>query len=70
VTYYQDGLRVLDLQDPGNPRVVAHYHTWPGAGPGYGQNFFEGAIGIDFDPVTGLIYVVDTHRGLFVLAPE
>jgi hypothetical protein len=70
VTYYQDGLRVLDLQDPGNPRVVAHYHTWPGAEPGYGDSFFEGAVGIDFDPVTGLIYVVDTHRGLFVLAPE
>lgn len=67
VTYYQDGLRVLNLQDPGNPVEIAHYQTWPGFGPDHGFGFFEGAIGIDLDPVTGMIYLVDTHRGLFVL---
>jgi hypothetical protein len=68
VTYYQDGLRVLDLADPANPVKLAHFHTWPGSGPDYGNSFYEGAIGIDLDKTSGTIYVADTHRGLFVLA--
>lgn len=70
VTYYQDGLRILDLSDPYNPRKVAHYHTWPGLAPGYGEGFFEGAIGVDHDPTTGLIYLADTHRGLLILIED
>lgn len=71
VTYYQDGLRILDLSDPHNPTKVAHYHTWPGVDrEGYGQSFFEGAIGVDYDPATGRIYVADTHRGILVLSEE
>jgi hypothetical protein len=68
VTYYQDGLRVLDLADPADPVEIAHYHTWPGAEPGYGDGFYEGAIGVDYDATSGHIYVADTHRGLWVLA--
>jgi len=70
VTYYQDGFRVLDLSDPTQPVEIAHYLTWPGPGgigPDYGSNFYEGAIGVEYDEVSGLIYVVDTHRGLFIL---
>lgn len=70
VTYYQDGFRVLDLSDPTQPTEIAHYRTWPGSSglaPGYGDNFFEGAIGVEYDAVSGLIYVADTHRGLFIL---
>lgn len=66
VTYYQDGLRVLDLSDPTNPREIGHYQTWPGAVPGYGTGFYEGAIGVDYDVSRDLVYTVDTHRGLFV----
>lgn len=67
VTYYQDGLRVLDLSDPTQPTAVAHYQTWPGPESGYGQSFYEGAIGVDLDTQKGLIYLADTHRGLLIL---
>ena len=70
VTYYQDGLRVLDLSDPYSPQEVAHYHTWPGLQEGYGESFYEGAIGIDHDPATGTIYLADTHRGLLILTED
>jgi hypothetical protein len=68
VTYYQDGLRVLDLSDPAHPVKIAHFHSWSGARPGDGLQFYEGAIGIDLDTATGTIYVADIARGLFVLA--
>jgi hypothetical protein len=67
VTYYQDGLRLLDLSNPASPQEVAHYQTWPGAEPGYGRTFFEGAIGVDLDAERDLILVADTHRGLLIL---
>jgi hypothetical protein len=73
VTYYQDGLRILDLSDPYNPTEVGHFHTWPGvvdSGDSYGRSFFEGAIGVDYDPTSGTIYVADTHRGLLILAED
>jgi hypothetical protein len=70
VTYYQDGLRVLDVTDPANPVKVAHYHTWPGYvanSESYGLHYYEGAIGVDFDLDSGNIYIADTHRGVIVL---
>jgi hypothetical protein len=67
VTYYQDGLRVLDLADPTSPVEIAHFATWPGNQPGYGSSFYEGAIGVDYDAERDLILVADTHRGLLVL---
>jgi hypothetical protein len=68
VTYYQDGLRVLDLSDPTDPREVAHYRTYDADAPYYSHSsIFEGAIGVDYDPTTRTIYVVDTHRGLIML---
>lgn len=63
VAYYQDGLRVVDLADPTQPREVAHYNTWdPATAPG---GAFEGAIGARL--VDGLIYVADLHGGLIIL---
>ena len=67
VTYYQDGLRVLDLADPTSPVEIAHFATWPGAASGYGGSFYEAAIGVDYDAERDLILVADTHRGLLVL---
>jgi hypothetical protein len=67
VTYYQDGLRVLDLADPTEPAEIAHLNTWPGPEPGYGAGFYEGAIGIDHDPERDLLLLADTHRGLLLL---
>jgi hypothetical protein len=70
VTYYQDGLRVLDLADPTSPAEIAHFASWPGNQPGYGRSFYEGAIGVDYDAERDLILVADTHRGLLVLQLE
>ncbi len=67
VTYYQDGLRVLDLADPTAPVEIAHYASWPGTGDRYGRDFFEGAIGVDHDAERDLVLLADTHRGLLVL---
>jgi hypothetical protein len=68
VTYYQDGLRVLDLSDPTAPVETAHFQTWPGPEPGYGRMFYEGALGVDYDSDRDLVLLADTHRGLLVLS--
>lgn len=68
VTYYQDGLRVLDLSDPTAPVETAHYQTWPGPEPGYGIRFYEGALGVDYDSERDLVLLADTNRGLLVLS--
>ncbi|HTE55712.1 MAG TPA: hypothetical protein VK698_32885 [Kofleriaceae bacterium] len=67
VTYYQDGLRVLDLSDPEDPVEIAHFDSWTGVGPDYGRGFFEGGIGVDHDAGRDLVLLADTHRGLLVL---
>ena len=68
VTYYQDGLRILDLSDPYNPVEAGHFQTWPGLQENYGHSFFEGAIGVDLDPARNRLYLADTHRGLLILS--
>jgi len=70
ITYYQDGLRILDLSDPENPQKIAHYHTWNGVAEGNGLSMFEGAIGVDYDNADELIYLADTHQGLLILRLE
>ena len=63
VSYYQDGIRVVELADPVHPREVAHYNTWDDAtAPG---GAFEGAVGVRV--VGNLIYVADIGQGLIIL---
>ena len=66
IAHYQDGVRVLDVSDPTAPRQIAYYNTWDVATGRTGP--FSGAIGIDVDAATGLVYVADTERGLLVLS--
>jgi hypothetical protein len=70
LTYYQDGLRVVDLADAAAPREIAHYGTWDPSDRIRGRDFYEGAIGVDVDEDRGLILVADTGRGLLVLQPS
>lgn len=66
IAYYQDGVRVLDLSDPTEPRDIAHYNTYDVAGAS-GMPF-EGAMGLVV--VGDLIYVADNLRGFLVLRLE
>jgi hypothetical protein len=63
ISYYQDGVRVVDLADPTNPVEVAHYNTWDPE-TAYGDAF-EGAVGLR--KVGDYIYVADLERGLIIL---
>lgn len=69
-TYYQDGVRVLDLADPANPKLVGYYNTWDPQAETSSNLLYEGAIGIDVDPVRKLIFVADTVRGLLILRDD
>jgi hypothetical protein len=63
ISYYQDGIRVVELADPENPLEVAHYNTWdPATSAGGG---FEGAVGLR--KVGDYLYVADIERGLLIL---
>ncbi len=66
--HYQDGVRVIDLGNPRAPTTRAWFNTWPGPAAGYGESFYEGAVGIDYEPGRRRLYVADSHRGLLVLA--
>lgn len=68
LTYYQDGVRVLDVSDPRAPVQIGYYNTWDPQGALATSAFYEGAVGLDVDPVRKLIFVADTPRGLIILA--
>ncbi|MDC0709172.1 hypothetical protein POL68_11920 [Stigmatella sp. ncwal1] len=65
LSWYQEGVRVLDVSNPTQPRQVAYFNTFRESYPGRG-GYFEGAIGIRV-PGDGYIYTVDTLRGLLIL---
>jgi hypothetical protein len=67
IAYYQDGVRVIDISNPAEPRQTAWFNTWPGYDRRYGRSFFEAAVGIDLDLTRRRIYVADSHRGLLIL---
>ena len=67
-TYYQDGVRVLDLSDPTAPAQVGYYNTWDPQAAYTTSAFFEGAVGLDVDLDRHLIFVADSPRGLLVLS--
>ena len=66
-TYYQDGVRVLDLADPAHPQLVGYYNTWDPQADYTTSGFFEGAVGLDVDLARKLVFVADSPRGLLIL---
>lgn len=66
VGWYHDGVRVLDVSVPEQPREVAHFNTFRPDDPDRGTSFYDGAIGIRV-PGDGIVYTVDTSRGLMLL---
>ena len=69
-TYYQDGVRVLDLSDPTQPTQRGYFNTWDPQGAASSSRFFEGAVGLDVDPERKLIFVADSPRGLLILRDD
>ncbi|REG20387.1 LVIVD repeat-containing protein [Archangium gephyra] len=65
LSWYQEGVRVLDVSNPTRPTQVAYYNTFRESDPGRGD-YYDGAIGIRV-PGDGYLYVVDTSRGLMLL---
>jgi len=67
-SYYQDGIRVLDLSDPTQPKQVGYYNTWDPQADYTSSDFFEGAVGLDVDLSRHLVFVADSPRGLLILS--
>lgn len=62
VSHYTEGVHLLDVSNPEQPRRLGFYDTYPG-GPGG----FNGAWGAYIFPGTNLIVVSDINGGLFVV---
>jgi hypothetical protein len=67
-SYYQDGVRVMDLSDPTKPTLIGYYNTWDPQADYTSSQFYEGAVGIDVDLARKLIFVADSPRGLLILS--
>lgn len=62
VSHYTEGVQLLDITNPEQPRRIGFYDTYPG-GPGG----FNGAWGAYIFPGSNLIVVSDINGGLFVV---
>ncbi|MCP3100224.1 hypothetical protein LZ198_15245 [Myxococcus sp. K15C18031901] len=65
LSYYQEGVRVLDVSVPTRPRELAYFNTFRESDPFRSDFITDGAIGIRV-PGDGRVYVVDTSRGLLI----
>jgi hypothetical protein len=65
VAHYQDGVRVLDMSNPNEPRQVGYFNTWSETDAGRGNSFFEGVTDVAV-PGDGYVYATDTSRGLMI----
>jgi choice-of-anchor B domain-containing protein len=63
VSHYTEGVYLLDIRNPEQPRVIGSYDTYPGASGG-----FNGVWGAYVFPASNLIVASDMSGGLFVLA--
>jgi len=62
VSWYRNGLEVVDISVPSSPERVGYYDTFPGSGNG-----FDGAWGVYPYADNGYVYVSDMQTGLYVL---
>jgi hypothetical protein len=70
ITYYQDGVRILDLANPAAPALLGYFNTWDPESLESPSGFYSGAIGIDVDLTRRLLFVADTARGLLILRDD
>jgi hypothetical protein len=65
ISYYLDGLRVVDLRNPESPREVAHYDTVRGQDE---VSMFSGAWGVHVEK--GIVYISDTMSGVYAFGVD
>ena len=65
LSYYLDGLRVVDLRDPANPREVGHFDTVAAANE---RDINQGAWGVHVDE--GRVYISDRETGIYAFEVE
>jgi hypothetical protein len=70
IVYYNDGVRVLDLSDVTQPKLIGYYNTWNPDGPDSDSSVYTSAIGIDVDLSKRILYIADIPRGLIILKDE
>ena len=58
ISYYIDGLRVVDLRDPEMPEEIAHFDTVPDANE---RGLVQGAFGVRV--IDGGVYISDMESG-------
>ena len=63
VSYYNDGLYIFDITDPGNPVKVGYYDT---STEPHVQGNYRGAWGIYPSLPSGIVLISDMQNGLFV----
>ena len=62
ISYYIDGLRVVDLRDPLSPREIAHFDTVPAENE---RDILQGAWGVRV--LDGNVYISDIELGTYAL---
>ena len=60
ISYYIDGLRVVDLRDPEIPEEIAHFDTVPDANE---RGLVQGAFGVRV--IDGGVYISDMESGVY-----
>jgi len=65
ISYYEDGVVLVDISDPANPVRVGHYDTYPANTSTYSG--FKGCWGVYPYLPSGNILATDSDNGLFVL---
>jgi len=71
ISGYTSGLQVLDIRDPGNPRRVAYYDTYPVDEKGYDAlDTAFGMFGVDVRNADGLIVGSDLYSGFWAFRME
>lgn len=67
IAYYQDGVQVYDIADPGNPYRIGYFDTYPQNGNMYTLPSYAGSWGVYTDLSGEILLASDMQNGLFVL---
>jgi hypothetical protein len=70
IAAYEDGVHVVNMRDPTNPRTVAFYDTYDEVRPFEGLGAANGVFGLDVRNADGLIVAGDMHSGFWAFKME